>query len=268
MNRVRVSGVLAAIAVVLILVGGFESGWFAGTGTGVTNTTTSTSLTTTSQAQQSVKITTVGNTTYYAFNFCSLPTGVMPSDWASVRNKPGWSVQGCNLAYLGNSTGYVGAYYTGREFSNFTFSVTAISLGYCPSDPTGAIGGQLPPVLVMTFRQQNTIKLNEYFFHLDIGKAQIIKEVNGTPIVIANRQPLGPPGPGGTPLGPSGRYTMTVTVRGDTINATWYGPLFNGGITQGSIATTDSSFSTGSIGVTTYNCNAAFTNIEISTPAG
>lgn len=260
MNRRRTTGLTAIIVIVFVSVAGFELGLLGGSGSSSTRTTTSSGLNTSTQVKQSVKVTTLGNQIFYTFDFCSIPTGAMPPDWVSYKNKPGWSVQACNLAYEGTSVGYVGAYYSGRLFSNFTLSLNTIALGNCPSNPNALPGGQLPPVMYVTFGQQSTKVVNEYYFRFDIQKVEIEKYVNGYESVLALRQTS-------YPLLNNGTFDVTLSVNGGLINASWYGPLNNGGITQGSIWATDSTFSTGWIGVATYNCDAAFSNLHISAPA-
>jgi hypothetical protein len=109
----------------------------------------------------------------------------------------------------------------------------------------------------MVFRQQAGNKLNDYyFFHLDIGKAQIMKETNGYPSVLATRS-LGR-------LDIHGTFSMTVTASGSSITASWSGPLANGKTTQGTLTVIDSSYSSGWIGLSTYNCDATFSSLSVS----
>lgn len=204
------------------------------------------------------------STVLYSNNFSQYPIGMFPSDWKTLGGSS-WSVQmGLGqskwLTYRGCSTctGWTSAYYAGATFTDMTYSVTARGLGYCPSNPTENIRNQLPPVLTMTFRQQSTTgRLNMYFFHLDIGKAEIKKVVNGQSYVLAH-QNLGR-------LSISGTFSISVTIVGNSITASWSGALATGATTQGTIETTDSTFpGAGYVGVATYNCDAAFTSVLVS----
>jgi len=172
------------------------------------------------------------STVLFSENFTGLPNGSQPAGWT---HDPNYSIQNGTYASVG-SHGYSTAYYTGASFSNFTYQATVSGLGKC---------NQQPPVFLLNFRMQN--RLNGYSFAADIDKLQIWRWVNGNPTFYGYKE-IGQ-------ITPTGTYNMSVTVSGSSITAT-----FNGQ----SISVTDTTFSSGYIGVATYNCNAAFNDIIVS----
>ncbi len=189
----------------------------------------------------SVQSNTIGNV-LYTQNF-SGANGSEPANWYhdlgySIQN--GW-YQAIQPKVKG---GWTVAYYTGQKFSNFSLSATAEGLSGC---------NQLPPVLSVVFRAQS--RTNLYGFWADIDKLQLWKYVNGFPVVM---QTIGSIkiNSTGTP------YVLTVEANGSHLQA-----FFSNGIKSYHLSVDDSSFSSGYVGVATYNCNARFTNVVVSSLA-
>ena len=184
-------------------------------------------------------------TPLYQSNFGSLSNGSTPTGWVTGTNSsglPNWDIE--NGDYVHNTTvsgGWTPTLYEGATFSNFRITALEAGVKDCV---------QSPPVLAIVFRASSNI--NNYYFWGDIDKIQIQKYVGGYPVNLASEE-IGQINPVGT------FYNMTVDVVGTNITAIWNN--------QYVMTVYDSQFSSGYIGVATYNCNAEVSKV-IVTPLG
>ena len=176
----------------------------------------------------------------YSENFNSYPNGSQPANW---QHDPLWSVQNGAYQFVNPNHGsWAYAAYVGAKFADFNLTVTATGLANCV---------QQPPVLGVVFRAQN--RINNYFVWGDIDKFTINKYVAGSPQGIPSTTLNGSLGP----INPLGTYTIQVIANGTDIKATWNHRF--------TVEAHDATFSAaGYIGVATYNCNAAFDNIVVT----
>ena len=204
-----------------------------------TSTTSSTS-TKTSSSLSSSSTTSTSSQTYgsslYSLDFASYPNGEEPANW---YYDPSFSVQNGIYESVG-STGYQVAYFQGQSFSDFTYSVTSTGL------TANSIGGQLPPVLALAFRMQD--RLDGYWFWGDIDKIQIVKWVGGYSTVLVSE--------GIGQINPTGTFSLSVTVSGNSLSANWNN--------QYEISVSDTTFSSGYVGVGTYHMDAGFNDLLVT----
>ena len=184
----------------------------------------------------------------YSENFNSYSNGATPTAWTNevVSGSNVWAVENGTYQALHASNGWAASLYEGQTFTNFRMTVLASGSKTC-------YNSQQPPVLAVVFRA--TDPDNNYYFWADIDKIQIQKNVNGNwqwPSSGSSTawKNIGQVAPSGT------WYNMTVIVNGTSITAIWNN--------QYTLTATDSEFSSGYIGVATYNCNAEFDNVIVT----
>jgi len=176
----------------------------------------------------------------YSQSFTSEPNGYVTSNWVESGRTGNFQTESGLFSSIGSS-GYTVAYYSGATFASFEYQAIATGLTGC---------AQSPPVLGLVFRMQNS--LNGYIFWGDIDKVQI-EELSGGTFSTLVGDNIGQ-------IDSTGTFNMTVVAQGSTLTAIWN--------SQYTLTVQDTTFASGYIGVMTYDCNAGFNNLVVTSVSG